>query len=164
MPDPSCPGCRELELRVRELEAQVRELLAKLNTNSSNSSTPPSANPLGPDKPVKKPKSKHSRGGQPDHPPHLKQLLPAERVTRTKHFVPTACASCHAELPRDAGPGDPEPKRFQTIDVPEIPVEVVEYQAHARTCPCCGKLTEATIPAEIRAHSIGPRLTAIFSY
>jgi transposase len=164
MPDPSCPGCRELELRVRELEAQVRELLAKLNTNSSNSSTPPSANPLGADKPVKKPKSKQSRGGQPDHPPHLKQLLPTERVTRTKHLVPTECASCHAELPRNAQPGDPVPKRFQTVDVPEIPVEVVEYQAHARTCPCCGKRTEATIPAEIRAHSVGPRLTAIFSY
>lgn len=88
MPDPSCPGCRELERRVQELEALVRELLAKLNANSSNSSTPPSANPLGADKPVKKAKSPRKRGGQPDHPPHLKQLLPAERVTDTKHYYP----------------------------------------------------------------------------
>src|SRR6185503_7218539 len=120
MPDPSCPGCRELQGRVLELEEQVRglqalvrELLAKLKTDATNSGTPPSANPLCADKPVQKQKSKLKRGGQPDHPPHLKQLLPAERVTRTKHLVPQECASCHAELPREAGPDDPEPKRFQ---------------------------------------------------
>ena len=146
------------------MEAQVRELLAKLKTDATNSSTPPSANPLGADKPVQKEKSQRQRGGQPDHPPHLKQLLPTERVTRTKHFRPTACTSCHAVLPRDAGPNDPAPKRFQTVDVPPMPLEVIEYQAHARWCPCCGKLTEATIPASLRAHSVGPRLTAILAY
>ena len=103
-------------------------------------------------------------GAQPDHPPHLKHLLPAEQVTRTKHIVPETCKSCHAELPRDAGPNDPEPKRFQTADVAPIPLQVIEYQAHARTCSCCGQVTEATIPAALRAHSIGPRLAAIFSY
>jgi transposase len=171
MPDPSCPGCRELqglvlELKeqLRGLEAQVRELLAKAKTDATNSSTPPSANPLGADKPVKKKKSKRQRGGQPGHPPHLKQWLPAEHVTRTQHFVPPTCTRCQTKLPREAGPNDPEPKRFQTADVPPIPLEVVEYQAHARTCPCCGEVTEATVPAEIRAHSIGPRLTAIFAY
>jgi transposase len=164
MPDPSCPGCRELERRVQELEALVRELLAKLNTNATNSSTPPSANPLGADKPVKKEKSQRQRGGQPDHPPHLKQLLPTERVTQTEHFYPQACARCHAELPRAARAGDPEPKRFQTVDIPPVPVEVVEYQAHGRTCACCGHATHATIPAAIRAHSVGPRLTATLAY
>ncbi len=164
MPDPSCPGCRELERRVQELEAQIRELLAKLNTNATNSGTPPSANPLGADKPVQKEKSKRKRGGQPEHPPHLKQLLPSARVTRTEQIVPKACANCHAELPRAAQPGDPEPKRFQTVDIPPIPLEVVEYQAHARTCAGCGHVTHATVPATIRAHSIGARLTTIFSY
>jgi len=164
MPEPSCPGCRELLGRVQELEAQVRDLLAKLNTNASNSSTPPSANPLGADKPVKKAKSKRQRGGQPNHPAHLKQLLPAERVSRTKHFLPDQCAKCHAPLPREAGANDPEPKRFQTIELPPVVAEVTEYQAHARTCPRCGEIAHATIPAEIRAHSVGPRLTATLSY
>jgi len=146
------------------LERRLAELEARLKTNATNSGTPPSANPLGADKPVKKKKSRRKRGGQPNHPPHLKQLLPAERVTRTKHIVPTECASCHAELPRQAGPDDPEPKRFQTVEVLPIPLEVVEYQAHGRTCRCCGKLTQATVPAEIRAHSVGPRLTAVCVY
>jgi transposase len=149
---------------VEQLEAQVRELIAKLNTNSSNSSLPPSANPLGADKPVKKEKSKRQRGGQPNHPPHLKQLLPPERVQHFRHFVPESCARCHADLPQEAGPKDPEPKRFQTIELPPITVEVTEYQAHGRTCLNCGEVTHATVPADIRAHSVGSRLTATLSY
>lgn len=164
MPVPSCPGCQELLRRVEELEAQVRELLAKLNTNATNSSMPPSANPPGADKPVHKKKSKRPRGAQPNHPPHLKQLLPPPRVTHTKHFVPDQCSACHAPLPPEAGPDDPQPKRFQTIELPPITVEVTEYQAHGRTCPCCGVVTHATIPAAIRAHSVGPRLTSTLSY
>lgn len=164
MPVPSCPGCQELLRRVAELETQVRELLAKLNTNATNSSIPPSANPLGADKPVHKKKSTRPRGAQPDHPPHLKQLLPPQRVTRTKHFLPDECAGCHAPLPPQAGPDDPPPKRFQTIELPPITLEVIEYQAHGRTCPCCGVVTHATIPAAIRAHSVGPRLTSTLSY
>jgi len=159
-----CSGCGERDARIADLERRLAELEARLKTNATNSGTPPSANPLGADKPVKKKKSKRKRGGQPDHPPHLKRLLPPERVSRTEHIVPTECSSCHAELPHEAGPGDPEPKRFQTADVPEIPLVVIEYQAHGRTCSCCGKVTQATVPAAIRAHSIGPRLTAIFSY
>ena len=58
MPDPSCPGCRELLLRVEQLEAQIRELLAKLKINADNSFMPPSAYALGADDPVQKKKTK----------------------------------------------------------------------------------------------------------
>jgi transposase len=159
-----CPGCSERDARIAELERRLAELEARLKINASNSSTPPSANPLGAAKPVKKKKSKRRRGGQPKHPPHLKQLLPPERVDRTKHFVPNECRNCHAPLPSEAGPNDPEPKRFQTIELPPITVQVTEHQAHARTCQSCGEVTEAAIPAHIRAHSVGPRLTATLSY
>jgi transposase len=164
MEGPKCPGCNERDARIAELERRLSELEARLKTNATNSSTPPSANPLGADAPVKKKKSKRKRGGQLGHPPHLKQLLPPERVTRTELIVPDICAGCRAPLPREGGPNDPEPKRFQTVELPPIAVEVVEYQAHARTCRCCGVVTQATIPATIRAHSVGPRLTATLSY
>jgi transposase len=160
----ACSGCSERDARIADLERRLAEVEARLKTNASNSSMPPSANPLGAAKPGKKKKSKRKRGGQPKHPPHLKQLLPPEQVTNFKHFVPEACANCHADLPRQAGPGDPEPKRFQTIDLPLLVLDVVEYQAHTRTCPCCSNVNEATIPATIRAHSVGPRLTAALSY
>jgi transposase len=159
-----CRGCSERDVRIAELERRVAELEARLKTNASNSSVPPSANPLGAAKPVKKKKSKRRRGGQPKHPPHLKQFLPPERVTRTEKIVPQECAHCQATLPKAAGPNDPEPKRFQVIELPPIAVEVTEYQAHSRTCLQCGSVTEATIPAQVRAHSVGPRLTATLSY
>jgi transposase len=159
-----CPGCSERDARIADLERRLAEVEARLNTNASNSSLPPSANPLGADKPVKKKKSKRRRGGQPQHPPHLKQLLPPERITHTHPIVPDHCTHCQTALPQAAGPDDPEPKRFQTIELPPLVVEVTEYQAQARTCPCCGTVTHATVPAAIRAHSVGPRLTATLSY
>lgn len=165
-----CPGCQARDARIAELERQLAQLQqqfanlsAQLATNSSNSSTPPSANPLGAPK-NKKRKSKRKRGGQPGHPPHLKQLLPPELVTRTVPIVPEECSGCHEPLPTEPGPHDTEVKRFQTIELPPIVLEVVEHQAHTRTCLCCGKVNQATIPAEIRAHSVGPRLTATLSY
>lgn len=165
-----CTGCKERDARIAELErqlAQVQQQLAtveaRLNTNSSNSSTPPSANPLGTPKNKKK-KSKRKRGGQPGHPPHLKQLLPPERVSHFVRIVPDECSDCQAPLPAEPGPNDTEIKRFQTIELLPIVLEVTEYQAHTRTCTCCGTVNHATIPADIREHSIGPMLTGTFSY
>src|SRR6266478_3841110 len=105
MDAPLCPGCRERDARIAELERQlavlqrrvaeqealVRELTARLGSNSTNSSVPPSANPLGAPKPVVKKKSRRQPGGQPGHPPHLKQLLPPERVNVTRPLVPRQC-------------------------------------------------------------------------
>jgi transposase len=165
-----CAGCKERDERIAVLERLLADALKRiavleerLKTNSSNSSLPPSANPLGQKPPVVKTKSKKKRGAQPGHPPHLKQLLPPERVTRIEAIVPAACEDCGLPLSAEAGPNDPEPKRFQVVELPPITVEVTEYQAHGRTCRC-GHMTQASIPAEIRAHSVGPRLTATLSY
>lgn len=150
--------------RVAELEALVRTLQARLGINSSNSSVPPSANPLGAPKSVVKKKSKRKRGGQPGHPPHLKELLPAARVDEIKPFVPVQCEHCSTALSAEAEPADPPPTRFQTIELPPVVTVVTEYQGHARTCPQCGEVTRAVIPREVMAHSVGPRLTATLSY
>jgi transposase len=168
---PACPGCRDRDARLAEhaariaaLETQVRQLQALLQRNASNSSSPPSANPPAAPPPVTKPKTGRRPGGQPGHPPHLKHLLPPERLTRTVPFVPTQCASCQSPLPAQAGPDDPEPTRFQTADLPPVRAEVIEYQGHARRCPGCGAVTRQPIPAELCRHSIGPGLAAATAY
>ncbi len=168
---PPCSGCRErdtriaaLERRVAELETLVRDLTARLGNNASNSSVPPSANPLGAPKPVVKKKSGRPRGGQPGHPPHLKQLLPAERVNEVVTYLPRHCEHCATPLPAQAAANDPEPSRFQTIELPPVVSVVTEHQGHARTCPECGTVTRAAIPRDVMAHSVGPRLTAALSY
>jgi transposase len=164
MEEPACPGCRKLEAEVQKLREEVRRLTVLLGRNSSNSSLPPSANPPGAETPVKKPKSGRRPGGQPGHPPRLKQLLPPERVTRVVPLVPQRCAKCDAPLPSQAGPKDPPPKQHQVADLPPVRAEVVEYQGHARTCRRCGTMTCASIPEEIREHTIGPGLAAAMAY
>jgi transposase len=168
---PACPGCRErdariaeLERRVAELEALGRDLAARLGINSTNSSVPPSANPLDAPKPVAKKPTGRKPGGQPGHPPHLKQLLPPARVKEVIPFIPTHCRKCQAALPAQPGPHDPAPTRFQVAELPSIQAEITEYQGHARTCPCCGEVTQAVIPTDLRAHGCGPRLTATLAY
>jgi transposase len=146
------------------LQAQVRDLQTRLNSNSSNSSIPPSANPLNAPKPVVKKKSRRRRGGQPGHPPHLKELLPPERVQETIPFVPTCCRKCQTRLPAMAGPNDPLPTRHQVVELPPVIAQVTEYQGHFRTCPCCGEVTHEPIPGALMAHGAGPRLTAALSY
>jgi len=171
MDKPECPGCRQrdirigqLERRVAELEALVRDLLSRLKTNSSNSSIPPSANPPNAAPPVVKKRSRRRRGGQKGHPPHLKTLVPADRVKEVIPFLPKQCDRCQAPLSEKASAGDPEPSRHQVAELPPLVAEIREYQGHARTCSCCGHVTRASIPQEIRKHGCGPRLTATLVY
>lgn len=164
MDEVACPGCQAHLARIAELERRIAGLEARLGTNSTNSSVPPSANPLDAPKPVTKKKSKRRRGAQPGHPPHLKRLLPPGRVNEVVAFRPTHCDHCRAELPATPTPSDPEPTRFQVVEVPPVVSVVTEYQGQACTCLGCGGVTRAAIPQDIRAHGVGPRLTAILSY
>jgi transposase len=177
MDQPHCPGCRERDARIAVLEARLAQLEAKVleqaqliielarklqDKDLPKSGTPsPHAAPAKP--PTKKPTGRKP-GGQPGHLPHLKQLLPVERVSQTQPLVPTQCQHCAQPLPAQAGPGDPEPTRFQVAELPQMKATIIEYQRHARTCPDCGQLTRAALPADVRGHSIGPGLAAFLAY
>ena len=169
-PITDCPGCaklrRELDValaRIVVLDAQVKELIVPLQRNSSNSSPPPSANPLDAPKPIGKPPTGRKPGGQTGHRGHHRVRLPANRVHAIVTYLPSTCTECHTPLPVEAGPDDPEPSWHQVGELPRLAAVVTEHQAHARTCPGCGTLNRAAIPAEVRAHVIGPRLAAMMS-
>jgi transposase len=174
MEEPQCPGCRERDARIAMLEAEVavipkleqrlRELEARLGQNSSNSSIPPSANPPQAPPPVQKKPTGRKRGGQPGHPPHLRERLPPERLTEpTVHYWPERCEACTDRLLPSVGADDPPPRWHQCVELPEIPVQVTEHLAHGRTCRC-GHVTWAKIPEAIRKHVCGPRLAATLSF
>ena len=150
--------------QIADLQAKVRDLEARLGQNASNSSLPPSANPPAAPKPVVKKPTGRSSGGQPGHEPHLRQRLAVERVSKVVRFVPQESRGCQAALPAQPGPNDPEPTWHQVVELPPVLALVTEYQGHARTCPGCGTLTHAAIPAELRRHVVGPRLAALLSY
>jgi transposase len=171
MDGPPCPGCQqrdetiaELRLRLAALEARVRDLEDQLGRNASNSSLPPSANPPGaPKLPPKKPTGRKT-GAQPGHPAHLRRRLPPPRLQQTRDFVPRHCQRCHEPLPPGPTADDPEPTWHQVAELPRLAAEVTEYRGHFRTCPGCGTLNHAPIPADLKAHSVGPRLAATLAY
>jgi hypothetical protein len=105
----SCPGCLERDARRRALErelaqqrqradglaerlgaveGQLHEALARLGTNATNSSVPPSAHPPGAPKPVAQQRTGNRPAAQPGHPARLRQRLPRARGSRTIDFVP----------------------------------------------------------------------------
>jgi transposase len=166
---PLCQGCSELKARIAELEARLQEqarLILDLASKLQNKDLPRSGTPPAPAKTEKTKKKPSGRkpGGQPGHPPHMKQLAPAEKVSETIPLLPDRCEHCATPLPEQPGPNDPAPTRFQVAELPELKAKITEYQGHARTCPCCNKVTQAVIPADLRANSIGPGLAALMAY
>lgn len=160
-PSADCLRCRELEARLRELEARNLMLETRLR-DLEDKLKPPTPKPFAalPPAPPKKPTGK-TRGAQPGHPPHLKSWLPAERVTAVVTHVPESCGRCDRSL-ADV-PNEPSPTIHQVAELPNTLADITEHRGCARTCPC-GHTTRAAIPAAVRAHTLGPKLTASMAY
>lgn len=146
---------REQQKQLRELQALVRELESKLNTNSSNSSIPPSKDPLNAPGRESKARSKKARGAQPGHGKTSRPLLPVEEVDEVIDVRPTTCDCCGLELDGD----DPNPHRHQVSELPEIKPLVWEWRLHTLGCSC-GVETTAKLPAGVPQSAFGPRLSA----
>jgi transposase len=148
-----------LQSQVEALQKEVAELKALLKRNSSNSSKPPSTDPIARNRRPPEPPSGKRRGGQKGHPRHDRTLVPPEKVNETVDCRPTHCHDCQAPLAGD----DPEPKRHQVAEIPPIEPHVVEYRLHTLTCPECGTPTKASLPPGVSQGCFGPRLASLVS-
>ena len=141
---------------VRSFEQRVAALEARLNQNSSNSSKPPSAEPLHVKRQPPRPASRKRRGGQAGHERHTRALVPHEQLAGVVEVRPHGCCGCGRTLDGL----DPEPIRHQVAELPEIRPEVIEYRLHRLTCPGCGAATRAKLPGDVPRGAFGPRLQA----
>jgi transposase len=145
--------------RVDELEARVGDLEARLKLNSTNSSKPPSSDPIGMKrKPPARPTGK-KRGGQPGHRKARRVLVPPEKVRETFDCKPDACRRCGHDLSGD----DPEPLIHQVAELPRIEPTVDEYRLHRLICPACRATTCGALPAGVPTGCFGPYLQAVLA-
>jgi transposase len=148
-----------LEKRLVESERQIQELRARFDQNSSNSSKPPSTDPIGvKPKPPTPPSRKH-RGGQNGHPRRLRALVLPERVVSVTECKPSECRRCgHSPSGEDA-----EPRRHQVAELPPIEPQVHEFRLHRLCCPRCKTVTSGALPEGVPSTAFGPRLHAALS-
>jgi len=142
---------------------EIRELKAKLGTNSTNSSKPPSSDPPGVSPDGSRP-SGRSQGAQKGHRGSGRTLFSPDRVDRTQDIFPTRCPHSGAELsPRDLI--SLSFKRFHQVDLPEqLKLIVTEFRLHTCSCPCgCGKTVTAIMPVAAGNTVVGPQLKSLMS-
>jgi transposase len=147
------------EERIAGLENRLNDLENRLKLNSTNSSKPPSSDPIGMKrKPPALPSGK-KRGGQPGHRKAQRVLVPPEKVHETFDCKPDACRRCGHELAGD----DPEPVIHQVAELPRIEPIVDEYRLHRLTCPACRATTCGALPAGVPTGCFGPYLQAVLA-
>ncbi len=145
-----------LEKENAELRARIEELERLLGVNSQNSSKPPSSDvPQSP--PTTTKRRRRKRGAKKGHEPHLRELLPPEKVTKRIELEPTECICGGTRLE----PCDEEPLRHQVVDIPPIVPKVTEYLQHVRQCHDCGEFVYAPLPDEVKRIHFGPGVLAL---
>ena len=147
-----------------QIEAQaklIQELRDQIAKNSRNSGKPPSSDGL------KKPRTRSLRkkgerqnGGQKGHQGHtLKMVAEPDHVYR---YEVQTCPHCAAGLEAVEATGC---EKRQVFDVPEVSIEITEYQAEIKRCPECGLEAKGVFLNNVsQAVQYGPRLKAQASY
>ena len=111
---------------------ELKERIAKLESNSQNSSKPPSTdNPQQKEQRKQnnaKKKSGRKPGGQPGHKGSNRELIPVEEVNEVIGCYAEVCENCSqfSECKQNHVLG--EPLRWQHVEIPPIEPEVTEYQ------------------------------------
>src|SRR5436309_3907373 len=86
------------EQQLATLEARVNDLEARLKLNSTNSSKPPSSDPIGLKRKPPTSPGRRKRGGQPGHRKAVRALVPPEKLRSRCDCKPTTCRRCGQDL------------------------------------------------------------------
>src|SRR5215831_17659300 len=144
---------------LNSLYQRIAELERRLYQNSTNSSKPPSSDPIGLKRKPPAPPSGRSRGAQPGHPKAFRTLVPPEKLRSCRDCKPRSCRRCGHDLHGE----DPTPLIHQVADLPKIEPVVDQYRLHRLTCPDCGVTTCGTLPDGVPTGSFGPSLQAVLA-
>ena len=146
----------ELKEEMTQLKEENTRLKEQLNTNSKNSSLPPSRDLKK--KKQNKPKSGRQRGGQPGHKGHQRALVPIEKVTSVIVCPPQRHCDCGKELKVLD-----QFERHQVFELPTPCYEVIEYQLQTGCCGTCRRHYQASLPTGVSRKGFGPRAQAMVS-
>lgn len=147
----------ELESQHQKATEKLSTQQEKLNTNSKNSSLPPSSDLFK----KKKKKKYHGKGksttkkqgAQPGHEGKGRRLLPPEEVDHTITLLPKTQCGCGGKVKVI-----PEKfKRQQQFELPKIMPIVTEYRRVYGTCSDCGDIHCGSLPTGIPSGMLAPR-------
>jgi transposase len=132
------------EQEISELKTENTDLKARLNSNSKNSSRPPSSD--GYQKKPAFPKKKDGKqGGQPGHKGRtLHQVDNPDKIVICK---PNSCTCGHNFKDEDLVLSE----KRQVFDLPKPKLEITEYQIHKAVCPECGLTHKGLVPQDVNA-------------
>ncbi len=151
---------QHLREQVEQLSTQVHELKGRVDKDSHNSSKPPSSDGYAKKARSLRESSGKKPGGQAGHRGRTLHLV--ETPDEVIVLRPQTCAHCRASLQGVQAEGC---QRRQMVDLPEIKVQVTEYQAHDVRCGICQQVTRGTFPDELGASvQYGPMLKGIAVY
>jgi len=148
-------------LMVDKLEERIKELESRLNINSTNSSKPPSTdNKLTKVKKPSNTNSKKKRGAQVGHKGKNLKIVATPDITEI--LLPTNCSYCNKSLQNI---NSSKYEKRQLFDLPDIKMQVTEYQAHWVECKKCHTLNKAEFPDNLKATTqYGDNLKSLVSY
>jgi transposase len=144
-----------------EFDARLKRLEEMINMNSTNSSKPPSTdNKLLKKKKTSNSTSKKKRGAQTDH--KGKTLKIVANPDKVEILRSTHCKCCHKPL---VNINSSKFEKRQLFDLPNIKMQVTEYQAHSIECKECHTFNKAEFPNNITANTqYGDNLKSFVSY
>jgi transposase len=141
---------------VIDLKKENDSLRERLNSNSNNSSLPPSRDMKK--KKKEKKKSDRKRGAQPGHKASHRRMIPEEEVDTIIHCKPLKNCPCGGSIVLED-----KIQKHQIFDIPLAKYEVTEYRIYKGCCKTCHQPQKGQLPEEVSTKGFGIRAQALLS-